>query len=135
MGFVWVSGDTPEEVSENEFIWAVNLSAKAERLRQFVGLENTNHTRIVAKATDIVKMKLGGNKKADAASVRKWMVDNVRWGAFERPDVQTVARHMTNWAAISKQKVVVQLMEAAVQRWGRNNLFDYPTKMQPQSAN
>ena len=45
------------------FYMPVHLSAKTERLRQFVGLENTNLMRIMAKATDMVKAKLSGNKK------------------------------------------------------------------------
>ena len=57
LDFVWIKGNTPEEVSETMFIWSVNVGARAERLRSFVGLENTNLMRIVAKATDIAKAK------------------------------------------------------------------------------
>ena len=63
MGCIRITGDTPEDVAENKFLYAVGLSAKTERLRQFVGLENTNLMRIMAKATDMVKAKLSGNKK------------------------------------------------------------------------
>ena len=38
MDFVLIKGSTPEEVEENKFKWAVNMSAKVERLRDFVGL-------------------------------------------------------------------------------------------------
>ena len=117
LDFVWINGDTPEAVTENMFIWSVNFAAKAERLRNFVGLENTNLMRIVATAFDFVNTKLAGNNKPGAAAVRKWLVENVHWGVFDCPDVTTVTRHMTHRAAISRQKVVGQLMEAAAQRW------------------
>ena len=130
MDFVMIQGNTPEEMEENMFKWSVNMSAKVERLRDFVGLENCNLLRIVAKTADIVKTKLGQNKKANAELVHKWLVTNVTWGTFGCPDVNTVQRHLTNWAAIEKNKNVVQHIESAVQRWGRNNLLDWPTKLQ-----
>ena len=57
MDFVLILGDTPDEVTENVFKWSVNLSAKVERLRDFVGLEANNMMRIVSAAADILKSK------------------------------------------------------------------------------
>ena len=122
MDFVWIQGSTPEEREENSFKWTVNMSAKVERLRDFVGLENVNLMRIVMVAADIAKAKLVSGKKANAEFVHTWLVDNVRWGAFQCPDVSTVERHMVNWGAIQKNGRAVELIESAVQRWGRNNL-------------
>ena len=130
MDFVLIEGSTPEELDENMFKWSVNMSAKVERLRDFVGLENTNMMRIVAKAAHIVTSSLVSGKKASAAAVHTWMDQNIRWGAFQRPDVATVERHMRNWAAIQKCQRALALIEAALQRWGRNNLLDWPTKVQ-----
>ena len=121
MDFVLIDGSTPEEVDENKFKWAVNMSAKVERLRDFAGLENSNLMRIVAAAADIVKGKLG--EKANAHAVRE-MVEHVRWGALGCPDVKTIQRHMTNWAAIARNAKALQLIESAMQRWGRNNLLE-----------
>jgi hypothetical protein len=129
MDFVLIQGTTPEELDENMFKWTVNMSAKVERLRDFIGLENNNLMRIVMVAADIVKSKLVSGKKANAEFVHKWLVDNVRWGAFNCPDVSTVERHMSNWGAIQKNGRALALIEAAVQRWGRNNLLDWPTKL------
>ena len=130
MDFVMIAGNTPEEMEENKFKWTVNMSAKVERLRDFVGLENSNLLRIVATTVDIVKAKLGHNKKANVELVHQWLVDNVRWGAFHCPDQTTVQRHMKNWSAIGKNEKVISLIESAVQRWGRNNLLDWPSKLQ-----
>ncbi len=57
MDFVLITGDTPDEVAENMFKWSVNLSAKVERLRDFVGLEANNMMRIASAAADIMKSK------------------------------------------------------------------------------
>ena len=133
MDFVFISGSTPEEIEENKFKWSVNMSAKVERLRDFVGLENNNMLRIVAAAAGFVAgsalKNLANNKKASAPLVHKWLTKHVRWGAFQCPDVATVERHMANWGAIQKNKRALDLMEAATQRWGRNNLLDWPTKL------
>ena len=37
---------------------------------------------------------------------------------------------MNNWASLAKCSRVVELIEAALTRWGRNNLLDWPTKLQ-----
>ena len=71
MDFVMIAGNTPEEMEENKFKWTVNMSAKVERLRDFVGLENSNLLRIVATTVDIVKAKLGHNKKANVELVHQ----------------------------------------------------------------
>ena len=103
MDFMLITGDTPDEVTENMFKWSVNLSAKVARLRDFVGLEANNMMRIVSAAADIMKSKyVNGNKKANVELVHNWLVTNIRWGAFHCPDVQTVERHIANWAAVQK---------------------------------
>ena len=130
MDFILIQGDTPDMIQENMFLWAVNSTAKIERLRDFFGLENANLMRIVAQAADFVKAKLVNGEKTNAIVVQTWLVDNVRWGVFQCPDVLTVERHLTNWAAINKCPRSAKLVESAVQRWGRNNLLDWPTKLQ-----
>ena len=129
MDFVFIGGSTPEELDENMFKWSVNMSAKVERLRDFVGLESNNMMRIVAAAADIIRFKFVSAKKANAELVHNWLVENVRWGAFNCPDVQAVARHMTNWGAIEQNARALAVIEAALQRWGRSNLLDWPTKL------
>ncbi len=54
MEFVIIKGTTLDELHENMFKWSVNMCAKVERLRDFVGLETSNVMRIVATAADII---------------------------------------------------------------------------------
>ena len=130
MDFVLIQGSTPEELEENKFKWAVNMSAAVERLQDFVGLENQNLMRIVAAAAEFSSSKLISGRKAKADLVHKWLVTNVRWGAFNCPDIATVERHLANWVALQRNPKVMELVESASQRWGRNNLLDWPTKLQ-----
>ncbi len=130
MDFVLINGSTPDEVNENMFKWSVNMSAKVERLRDFVGLEANNMMRIVSAAADIMKSKyVNANKKANVELVHNWLVTNIRWGAFHCPDIQTVTRHMDNWQAIKKDDGALAVVEAAVQQYGRHNLLDWQTKL------
>ena len=130
MDFVLIQGSTPEEVEEKKFKFAVNMSAAVERLQDFVGLENQNLMRIVATAAEFSSSKLVSGRKAKADVVHKWLVTNVRWGAFNCPDIATVERHLANWVALQRNPKVMELVEAANQRWGRSNLLDWPTKLQ-----
>ena len=125
-----IQGDTPDEVTENMFKWSVNMSAKVERLRDFVGLEASSMMRIVSAAADIMKSKyVVGQKKANVELVHSWLMTNIRWGAFHCPDIPTVTRHMDNWQAIQKDARALSVIEGAVQQYGRHNLLDYPTKL------
>ena len=102
------------------FKLSVSLSAKVERLRDFVGLEANNMMRIVSAAADIMKSKyVNANKKANVELVHNWLVTNHRWGAFPCPDIQTVTRHMDNWQAIQKDVGALAVIEAAVQQHAR----------------
>ena len=38
--FILIEGSSSEEIEANKFKWSVNMSARAERLREFVGLES-----------------------------------------------------------------------------------------------
>ena len=127
--FIHIKGSTPEEIEENKFKWAVNLSARTERLREFTGLENSNLLRIVAKAQAIVKSHMPGGGQPSPEQVQTWLLKNVNWGLHHCPDVNTVKRHLNNWAALAKNPTAMTLIETSVTRWGRDNLLDWPTKL------
>ena len=95
MDFVLIEGSTPEEIEENKFLWGVNLSAKVERLRDFIGLESSNLMRMVAQAADFMKAKLTSTKKANVQVIQEWLATNVNWGALRCPDTPTVERHLS----------------------------------------
>ena len=102
----------------NAFKWSVNMSARVERLRDFVGLENSNLLRIVARAADLVQAATVAHKKPSPEEVQKWLQENVNWGLLHCPDTKTVKRHLDNWAAIQKCPAALSLIEAAGNRWG-----------------
>ena len=52
MDFILIKGESIEEIDEHKHLWNVNMVAKAERLRDFVGLENNNMMALVAKAAE-----------------------------------------------------------------------------------
>ena len=130
MDFILFTGESPEEIEEKQFKWAVNMTSRVERLRDFLGLETCNLLRIVAKACDIVTSKICSGKKAQSQKVHEWLAENVNWGTFHCPDVPTVERHMVNWTTISKNQRVLDVIESSMQRWGRNNTLDWPSKLQ-----
>ena len=85
MDFVLIEGGTPEDIEQNKFLWGVNLSAKVERLRDFIGLESSNLMRIVAQAAEFTKSKLKSVKKANAQVVQEWLAAHVNWGCAALP--------------------------------------------------
>ena len=105
------------------------MSARVERLRDFVGLENANLLRIVARAADLVRGQTAAGRKPSPEKVQQWLQQHVKWGLLHCPDTKTVKRHMDNWAAIQKCPAALALIEAAGNRWGRDNLLDWPTKL------
>ena len=126
--FVLIDGNSEEEIEENKFKYAVNKKSRHERLREFVGLDNLNLLRIVVRAADLVRGPTG--RKPSPEKAQEWLEENVKWGLFHCPDAKTVKRHMENWDAIKVCVQSVNLIEAAGNRWGRDNLLDYPTKVQ-----
>ena len=126
---ICIEGDSPEEVEENKFKYAVNMMAGVERLRDFVGLENANLLRIVSRAMDFVMAQTPAGRKPPPEKVQAWLQQHVKWGLLHCPDTPTVKRHMDNWAALQKCPAALDLIEAAVNRWGRDNLLDWPTKL------
>ncbi len=69
MDFVQIEGEPIEDIDEQSFIWNVNASARVERLRDFVGLENSNFMRVVGHAAEFVSTKMSSGKKPDAKAV------------------------------------------------------------------
>ena len=127
--FIHIQGSSTEEIEENKFKWSVNMTARVERLRDFVGLENSNLLRIVYRAADLAQAQTVAGRKPSPEQVQQWLQQHVKWGLLHCPDTKTVKMHMVNWAAIKKCPAALDLIEAAVNRWGRDNLLDWPTKL------
>ena len=82
---IGIQGSSPDEIEANKFKWAVNMTARVERLRDFVGLENANLLRIVARAADLVQAQTVAGRKASPEKVQEWLQKQVKWGLLHCP--------------------------------------------------
>ena len=76
------------------------MSAKVERLRDFVGLEGSNLMRIVAQAAEFTKSRHTGTLRVKAQIVQEWLLENVNWGVLRCPSAESLERLLQNWAQI-----------------------------------
>ena len=83
----------------------------------------------MARAADLLQAQTAAGRKPSPEKVQQWLQQHAKWGLLHCPDTKTVKRHMDNWAAIQKCPAALDLIEAAVNRWGRDNLLDWPTKL------
>ena len=67
--FILIEGSSNEEIEGNKFKWSVNMSARVERLRDFVGLEHLNLLRIVSRAADLVQAQTASQRKPSPENV------------------------------------------------------------------
>ena len=51
------------------------------------------------------------------------------WGIFRIPSLRTVTDNLGSWDAISSNKTALMICDKAHNRFGRGNLFDWPSKL------
>ena len=126
---------TAEDMDEKIFKKVVNLPASIERLRDFCGLEATNMMRIAAEVREILQKSKGRSTRGDpvvptAKEIHTWMSKegNINWGLHRVPNERTVERLLRNWDAMKGAKQMV-LLDKAKQMFGRDHLWDIPTKI------
>ena len=122
---------TDEEKDQNQFKYIVNLPAKIERMRDFCGLDATNLMRITAEVRAILQRQAAGKSMPTPKVVWEWMVqgDNIQWGLHHVPSLRTVTAMLHNWDTFKTNRLAMVIMDKAKQRFGRDNLFDWPTKI------
>ena len=76
--FSLIRGNSEDEIEQNKFKYAVNMKSRHERLRDFVGLDNLNLLRIVARAADLARDPTG--RKPSPEKVQEWLEKHVKWG-------------------------------------------------------
>ena len=54
---------------------------------------------------------------------------NINWGLHRVPNERTVDRNLRNWDAVSRNPRTMLVMDKAKQIWGRDRLWDFPTKI------
>ena len=127
MDFVLIAAKSPEELEEKKFVWNVNLGAKIERLREYIGLDSLNLMRVIAHARDITSAQQSGGRRASFKIAHAWLAANIKWGIRKCPN--EVDHQLRCWERLEKAPKALELVEVALQRWGRDNLLDYPTKI------
>ena len=122
-----------DEETRNEeiFKFIVNLPARVERLRDFCGLDASNLMRICAQVRELLQKKTMGRALPTSKQVHEWMTEseNIQWGLYHAPSLRTVSNMLANWDAVKNNKTALQIMDKARQVFGRDNLFDWPTKI------
>ena len=128
--FVYFEGDVDVR-AEAMLKWMINMPVQAERLRDFVGLGGNNLIRIVAQVRGLLTRKSTGKKQAAPQEVHTWLLHpgNVNWGLFHVPSLRTVTELLRNWDTICANPTVSAIMDKALHVFGRDNLFDMPSKV------
>ena len=123
--------DDEEDRNEQIFKFVVNLPARVERLRDFCGLDASNLMRITAQVRDLLQKKTLGGVLPTPRRVHEWMTEgeNIHWGLYHAPSLRTVTSLLVNWDAVKNNKMAMLIMDRARQLFGRDNLFDWPTKI------
>ena len=85
--------------------------------------------RVIVYAREIVSPKQAGGRKASPKLVHAWLVEHIKWGIRKCPNDDEVDHQLRCWERLEKVPKALQLVDMALQRWGRDNLFDYPTKI------
>ena len=120
-----------EERNEAIFKFVVNLPARIERLRDFCGLDAGNLMRITAQVRELLQKKRLGRALPTPKQVHEWMTEgeNIQWGLYHAPSLRTVTSMLANWDAVKNNRTAMQIMDKARSLFGRDNLFDWPTKI------
>ena len=122
---------TAEEMDESIFKKIVNLPAAVERLRDFCGLEATNMMRIAAEVRGILQKGKASQVTPTSKEIHAWMTnpENIKWGLHRVPSADTVHVLLRNWDALKLCPRAMAVMDKLKQMFGRDHLFDIPTKI------
>ena len=109
----------------------INMPAATERLRDFCGLDQGNLMRIAAEVRKVIVSQTPGKVAASATDVHTWMTnpDNIRWGLYHVPTLRTVKDLLRNWDSLNKIPEALTILDRAKCEFGRDSLFEWPTKL------
>ena len=120
-----------EEVEQQIMKHIINLPAATERLRDFCGLDTSNLMRIAGEVQDLLRNQSPGKATPSPEQVHQWMIDpaNIRWGLYHVPSLRTIKDMLKNWDSIKIHPTALALIDRAKTHFGRDNMFDFPTKL------
>ena len=122
---------TEEGIEEQIMKHIINLPAATERLRDFCGLDTGNLMRIAEEVQEHLRNQSTGKATPGPEKVHQWMIDpaNIRWGLYHVPSLRTIKDMLKNWGAIKRNTAVLAIIDRAKTHFGRDNLFDVPSKL------
>ena len=111
--------------------YIINLPAAVERLRDFCGLDQGNLMKICGEVRKLIQKQNPGRVAVSAIDVHTWMSnpDNVKWGLYHQPSLRSVKDCLRNWDTLQKMPEVLAIIDQAKCHFGRESLFDFPTKL------
>ena len=124
--------ETEETTAEAQIMkHIINMPAAVERLRDFCGLDQGNLMRIAAEVRKVIQNQTPGKVVASVADVHTWMTnpDNIRWGLYHVPKLRTVKDLLRNWDSLGKIPDALTILDRAKCEFGRESLFEWPTKL------
>ena len=122
---------TEEDIEEQIMKHIINLPAATERLRDFCGLDTGNLMRIAGEVQEHLRNQSTGKATPSPDKVYQWMIDpaNIRWGLFHVPSLRTIKDMLKNWDSIKINPAVLAIIDRAKTHFGRDSLFDFPSKL------
>ncbi len=123
-------GDASGSAVEDAILEAmINIPLETERLRDFFGLEGKNLVNICMKVRDLLREQKTSKAVPTIKEVHTWMSTHVRWGLYRQPTEKTVKKLLANGDMISSNAAASEIIDRALIKFGRDNFFDYPTKL------
>ena len=128
--FIFFEGEADER-ADAELKWMINIPCEVERLRDFCGLSGNNMIKIVGSVRQILMNKTVSKAEPSAKAVYQWVIEpgKINWGLFHVPSLRTVTELLGNWTTLQANVTASLIMEKALQKFGRENLFDWPSKL------
>ncbi|CAK0858880.1 unnamed protein product, partial [Prorocentrum cordatum] len=110
---------------------SLNFPLETERLRDHFGMDGKNLMMVCAKVRELLQDKKIGKSLPSAEEVHQWMTSGgrVNWGMFRVPSVKVVSTLLKCAEVLSKNSEACCIVDRARAHFGRDNLFDWPTKI------
>ena len=124
--------ETEETTAEAQIMkHIINMPAATERLRDFCGLDQGNLMRIAAEVRKLIQSQTPGRVVPTPDDVHTWMINpnNIRWGLYHVPKVRAVKDLLRNWDSVSNIPDALTILDRAKCEFGRESLFESPTKL------
>ena len=127
---LYEAGDGKPSIEEQILQATLNLPMEVEILRDHCGLDGKNLMLIAMEVLELLQRQKT-SRVAKPEEVHEWMTtgNRIKWGHARVPSLKVVKSMLQNGAAIKRNPAVAQIMDRARAQFGRDNHFDFPTKI------